>query len=139
MKNMSEIFQQSEKQHEIQTQELLKILKEERFSYSLEEIEKDLDGIIDLVFYNLQDYLNSICNTAVKNNNKPILNLLANIHLMRLYEIKVTKELFDFKTYYELIQTLESINFQSASQLNDTIQEIRGELKKYEDDEEDDG
>jgi len=58
---------------------------------------------------------------------------------MRLYEIKVTKELFDFKTYYELIQTLESINFQSASQLNDTIQEIRGELKKYEDDEEDDG
>jgi hypothetical protein len=81
--------------------------------------------------------LNNICNTAVQNNNKPILNLLANIYLMRLYEIKVRKELFDFKTYYELIQSLESINFMSAAQLNDKIQEIRGELKKYEDDEDD--
>lgn len=58
---------------------------------------------------------------------------------MRLYEIKITKEEFDFKTYYELIQALESINFQSAAQLNDTIQEMKEKLKKYEDDDEKDG
>ena len=58
----------------------------------------------------MHDDLSTICTNAVENNNKQILNLLVNILFMRLYERKIKQEVFDFNTYYELIQTLESIN-----------------------------
>lgn len=66
-----------------------------------------------------------------------VLNLYANLFILRSYELKIAKNEFGFSTYYELIQKLESINFNTPQQLFEEIKNHNDIIKKYGDEEDD--
>ncbi|KAL4491134.1 hypothetical protein ABPG73_013203 [Tetrahymena malaccensis] len=118
--------------------ELVEILKKIGFNQSFENIEKDIQTIIELAIFNLIDYIEPVCKQAVNSNNKIILSLFSNLLTLMFYQEKIQNNQFDFDTYDQLIQKLESLNFASLNELFLQICEYQKHFKQQNEEEDED-
>ncbi|KAL4504239.1 hypothetical protein ABPG72_021077 [Tetrahymena utriculariae] len=116
--------------------ELVEILKRIGFNQSFENIEKDIQNKIELAIFNLIDYIEPVCKQAVLEDKKIILNLFSNLLTLMYYQEKVQNNQFDFDTYDQLIQKLESLNFASKNELYKLICEYQKHFKQQNEEEE---